>query len=382
MHYHSLPEKPEDTMKRRQLIKGLGAGAVLAGLSGCGQKQAATVCSGAQQVYRWKMVTTWPPNFPGAGIGASNLAKRIEVASNGRIRIQVYGAGELVPAFEAFDVVSSGTVQMAHGASYYWKGKAEATQFFTAVPFGMTAQEMNAWLYYGGGLELWQELYAPFNVVPVPGGNTGTQMAGWFNKEINSVDDLKGLKMRIPGLGAEVLKRAGGTPVNVPGAEIFTALQTGIIDAAEWIGPYNDLALGLYKAASHYYYPGWHEPCATLEAIFNKEEYDALPADLQAIVMLACQASNDDMLADYTAQNQRALRVLAREHGIVPKPLPDAVLLRLKQLADEVLHDLAAGDEMVARVYSSYHEFQKNTSRWLEISEKAYFDARLLGRTD
>ena len=366
-------------MKRRRLIKGLGAGAVLAGLSGCGQKQAVTtVCSGAQQAYQWKMVTTWPPNFPGAGIGANRLARRIETASSGRIRIKVYGGGELVPAYEAFDAVSSGTVQMAHGAAYYWKGKAAASQFFAAVPFGMNAQEMNAWLFYGGGWDLWKELYAPFNLMPAPAGNTGAQMAGWFNKEINSVDDLKGLKMRIPGLGAEVLKRAGGTPVNVPGAEVFTALQTGNIDAAEWIGPYNDLAFGLHKAAKHYYYPGWHEPCATLEAIFNKQEFDSLPADLQEIVLLSCRAANDDMLADYTAQNQRALRVLATEHGIIPKPLPESVLRRLKQLSLEVLEELAAEDDMVARVYASYREFQRNTSQWLGISERSYFDARLL----
>lgn len=240
-------------MQRRHLIKGLGAGALVAGLAACGKEQVSPAASENRKVHRWKMVTTWPPNFPGAGVGANRLAKRIEKASNGRIQIKVYGGGELVPAYEAFDAVSSGAVQMAHGAAYYWKGKAPAAQFFAAVPFGMNAQEMNAWLYYGGGWELWKELYAPFNLMPAPAGNTGTQMAGWFNKEINSLDDLQGLKMRIPGLGAEVLKRAGGTPVNVPGAEVFTALQTGTIDAAEWIGPYNDMAFGLHKAAKHYY---------------------------------------------------------------------------------------------------------------------------------
>ncbi len=369
-------------MKRRHLIKGLGAGAIVAGLAACGQKQASTTSIDTQRVLRWKMVTTWPPNFPGAGVGASRLAKHIEKASNGRIQIKVYGGGELVPAYEAFDAVSSGTAQMAHGAAYYWKGKAAASQFFAAVPFGMNAQEMNAWLYYGGGWDLWKELYAPFNLMPAPAGNTGTQMAGWFNKEINSLEDLQGLKMRIPGLGAEVLKRAGGTPVNVPGAEVFTALQTGNIDAAEWIGPYNDLAFGLHKAAKHYYYPGWHEPCATLEAIFNEQEFDSLPEDLQEIVLLSCRAANDDQLADYTAQNQRALRVLEEEHGIIPKPLPESVLRRLKQLSVEVLEELAAEDDMVARVYASYREFQRNTSQWLGISEKAYFDARLLDSAD
>ena len=198
----------------------------------------------------------------------------------------MYGAGELVPAFEVFDAVSRGTAEMGHGAAYYWKGKSEAAQFFAAVPFGMNAQEMNAWFYYGGGLELWREIYAPFGLMPAPAGNTGVQMGGWFNKEINRLDDLKGLKMRIPGLGGEVLRRAGGTPVNLPGGEIFTALQTGAIDATEWVGPYNDLAFGLHKAAKYYYYPGWHEPGTTLEAIVNKQAFDALPKDLQSIVRM------------------------------------------------------------------------------------------------
>ena len=191
----------------------------------------------AKTEHKWKMVTTWPKNFPGLGTGANKLAELIGEMSGGRITVKVYGAKELVPAFEVFDAVSRGTAEMGHGAAYYWKGKSEAAQFFSTVPFGMTAQEMNGWLYYGGGLELWTELYAGFDLVPAPAGNTGVQMGGWFNKEINSVDDLKGLKMRIPGLGGEVLKRAGGTPVNLPGGELFTSLQSGAIDATEWVGP-------------------------------------------------------------------------------------------------------------------------------------------------
>jgi TRAP-type mannitol/chloroaromatic compound transport system substrate-binding protein len=213
-------------MKRRDFINKAGASAVIAGST-----LLAPSLVHAKAKYKWKMVTAWPKNFPGLGSGANLLAKMINEMSDGRIKVKVYGAGELVPAFEVFDAVSKGTAQMGHSGAYYWKGKAEATQFFSAVPFGLTAQEMNAWLYYGGGMELWRELYAPFNLIPAAAGNSGVQMAGWFNKEIKSTADLKGLKMRIPGLGGEVLRRAGGTPLTIAGGELFTALQTGTIDA-------------------------------------------------------------------------------------------------------------------------------------------------------
>ncbi|HAU01734.1 MAG TPA: ABC transporter substrate-binding protein, partial [Porticoccaceae bacterium] len=238
----------------------------------------------AQQSFQWKLVTTWPKNFPGLGTAPENFAKNVERMSNGRLKIKVFGAGQLVPAFEVFDAVSQGTAQIGHGASYYWKGKVPASVFYTAVPFGLNAQEMNAWLQYGGGLELWRELYAPFNLIPFAGGNTGVQMAGWFNREINSIADLKGLKMRIPGLGGEVFTRAGGTSINLPGGELYTSMQTGVIDATEWVGPYNDLAFGFHQVAKYYYYPGWQEPGPTLELIINKAAYESLPADLQAIV--------------------------------------------------------------------------------------------------
>jgi TRAP-type mannitol/chloroaromatic compound transport system substrate-binding protein len=270
-------------MKRREFIKQAGVGSMaLSGIvaAGCqsqdnagstGVQSNPAVTTQVDKPVEWKMVTTWPKNFPGLGTGANFLAKLIEDMSGGRIKIKVYGAGELVPAFEIFDTVSNGTAQLGHGSAYYWKGKNAALQFFSTVPFGLTADEMNAWLYHGGGMALWEEAYAPFGLIPMAAGNTGVQMAGWFNKEINSLDDLKGLKMRIPGLGGEVLKRIGGTPVNLPGAELFTAMQSVTIDATEWVNPYNDLAFGLYKVAKHYYYPGWHEPGTTLECFINKK---------------------------------------------------------------------------------------------------------------
>ena len=273
-------------MNRRKIIKTAALAGAVAGLSACKNKTSATNCeSSADKVktINWKMVTTWPKNFPGLGTGAEFLANKINQMSGGRLVVKVYGANELVPAFEVFDAVSSGTAQMGHGAAYYWKGKVPEAQFFGAVPFGMNANEMNAWLYHGGGLELWQETYKPFGLKPLPAGQTGVQMGGWFNKEVNTTEDIKGLVMRIPGLAGEVLSRAGGTPQVLPGAELFTALQTGTIDATEWVGPYNDLAFGLYQAAQFYYYPGWHEPTACLEAIINQQAFDALPEDLQAV---------------------------------------------------------------------------------------------------
>jgi TRAP-type mannitol/chloroaromatic compound transport system substrate-binding protein len=353
-------------------MAGAGSLAVGAGVAGMGTARAETV-------HKWKMVTTWPKNFPGLGTGANKLAELIGEMSGGRIKVKVYGAKELVPAFEVFDAVSQGTAEIGHGAAYYWKGKSEAAQFFAAMPFGMTAQEMNGWLYHGGGLELWTELYAPFNLVPAPAGNTGVQMGGWFNKEINSVADLSGLKMRIPGLGGEVLKRAGGTPVNLPGGELFTSLQSGAIDATEWVGPYNDLAFGLYKAAKYYYYPGWHEPGTTLEALVNKEAFDTLPADLQSIVRNACKVVNQDMLAEYTARNPAALQTLLKKHGVDMRPYPDDVIGKLKTLAAEVVSEIAQKDDTTEKVYASYQKFLQQSKEWSSISELAYLKARDLG---
>lgn len=358
-------------MKRRDFIKTTGAGSLVAGgvLAGTGIAYAAPK-------FKWKMVTTWPKNFPGLGTGANNLAKLITQMSGGRIQVKVYGAKELVPAFEVFDAVSRGTAEMGHGAAYYWKGKTEAAQFFAAVPFGLTAQEMNGWLYHGGGMELWEELYARFNLVPAAAGNTGVQMGGWFNKEIKSIKDLKGLKMRIPGLGGEVLKRAGGTPVSLPGGEIYTSLQSGAIDATEWVGPYNDLAFGLYKIAKYYYYPGWHEPGTTLEAMINKKAFNKLPKDLQSIVTNACKVVNQDMLAEYTARNNAALHTLVNKHKVKLIPYPKDVLQKLRSLSDEVVAEVAKKDPMSKKVYDSFRKFRDQATAWHKVSEQAYLNAR------
>ena len=360
-------------MKRREFIKKAGVGSLLAG----SMVTAPAIATGAEK-YKWKMVTTWPKNFPGLGTGANKLAKLITDMSGGRIQVKVYGAKELVPEFEVFDAVSRGTAEMGHGAAYYWKGKSEAAQFFAAVPFGLTAQEMNAWLYHGGGMELWQQLYDRFNLVPAAAGNTGVQMGGWFNTEINSLQDLKGLKMRIPGLGGEVLKRAGGTPVNLPGGELYTSLQSGAIDATEWVGPYNDLAFGLYKVAKYYYYPGWHEPGTTLEVMLNKDAFSKLPKDLKSIVLNACKVANQDMLAEYTARNNAALHTLITKHKVNLRQFPDDVLAKLRQLSDEVVAEVAAKDNLSKQVYDSFRKFRDQVMDWHKVSEQAYLRAREL----
>jgi len=305
------------------------------------------------KVFKWRMVTTWPKNLPGMGMAPESIARMARSMSNGRLDIKVYGAGEIVPPLEVFEAVSQGTVQMGHGAAYYWKGKVPIAQFFTAVPFGLTAQEMNGWLLHGGGMPLWEELYARYNLVPIPAGNTGVQMAGWFNKEINSLEDIKGMKMRIPGLGGEVFEKAGGTAVNLPGGEIFTSLQTGVIDATEWVGPFNDLAFGLHQVAKYYYYPGWQEPGPTLEAIINQEAWDSLPDDLQEILKASILTVNNDLLAEYTSRNNAALRELVDVHGVEVRKLPDDVILELRKISEEVTVGVVDDDPLSQRIFKS-----------------------------
>ncbi|MGB2271611.1 MAG: TRAP transporter substrate-binding protein [Pseudomonadales bacterium] len=340
-----------------------------------GQISAGQEASAQQKVYNWKLVTTWPKNFPGLGVAPENFAKLVNRMSNGRLKVKVYAAGEIVPALEVFSAVSNGTAEMGHGAAYYWKGKMPAAPLFTSVPFGLNAQEMNGWLYHGGGLELWRELYAPYNLVPMPAGNTGIQMGGWFNKELNTIADFKGLKMRIPGLGGEVFTRAGGTAVNMPGGEIYTSLQTGVIDAAEWVAPYNDLAFGFNNVAKYYYYPGWHEPGPTIELIINKEAYQTLPDDLVAIVESAARTINQDMLDEYTSRNNAALKML-KEKGVEIRRYPDEVWSMLRETTKAVMEENANKDEMFKKVYASYDAYRKSVNAYHQISERAYYDMR------
>lgn len=366
-------------MKRRDFVRNAAWAGTAGALAACGNQSSDAAaqqdCEAADPI-EWKMVTTWPRDFPGLGTGAARLAENITTMSGGRLQVKVFAGNELVPPFEVFDAVSRGTADMGHGASYYWKGKIPASQYFIGVPFGIGGHELNGWFYYGGGMELYRETYAPFGVVPFVVGNSSTQAGGWFNKEINSLDDLKGLKMRIPGMGGEVIQRAGGTPVNIPGAELFTALQSGTIDAAEWVGPLNDLAFGLFRAAKYYYYPGWQEPGSALEGIVNMDAWNALPEDLQAIVEVACQAGVTDMYAEFDALNGQALRTLIDEHGVELRRFPDEVLDELKRLTNEYLDELAASDAASRKVWDSLKAFSEQAKFSTSVGEQAIFEAR------
>ena len=331
-----------------------------------------------QQVHEWKMITSWPKNLPALGTSPEYFADIVEQMSGGRMRIRVYGANELVGGLEVFDAVRQGVAEIGHSGAYYWQGKIPATPFFSSIPFGMTSYEQDAWLRFGGGEGLWKELYAPFNLIPVRGGNSGTQMFGWFNKEINSLADLQGLKMRIPSLGGEVFRRAGGVPVTLQVSEVFTALQTGALDATEFVSPYNDLAAGYHTVAEYYYYPGWHEPGSTLETIFNKERFEALPEDLQAILLAGAEVMNQTLLDELMAKNNEALKSLVEEHGVELRRLPDDVLLELRRLSEEVVLELAETDETTRRIYESWNNFRAGVMNYNHIAEEALIDARKL----
>ncbi len=374
------PPKKDLLTSRRALLKSAGLGGA-ALLLGCGNGEEAS-SAGDQEVARTartlKMVTTWPKNFPGVGTGAERLAERVDELSEGSIKIKVYAAGELVPALSAFDAVSEGKADMYHGAEYYWQGKSKAFNFFAAVPFGMTAAELNAWIYFDGGQALWDELAAGFNVKPFMGGNTGVQMGGWFRSEINTLDDLKGLRIRIPGLGGEVYRRLGATPVTKAGGEIFLALSQGNIDAAEWIGPWNDLAFGFQEIAK-YYYTGIHEPGTCLSLGLNLDLWNSFSDWEKAIFRNAANAENNVMKAEYDANNARALTALINDHGVKLRTFSDEILLAMKRVALEVLEEIAAGDDFTGRVYESYKASLARTSYWSEISEHSYARARGLG---
>ncbi len=360
-------------MKRRTFLKA-AAGGGLAGAAASALPAPAI----AQTKRELKMVTTWPKNFPGLGTSAERLAKRITEASDGALTVKVFAGGELVPPFEAFDAVSSGTADMYHGADYYWQGKSKAFNFFTTVPFGLTATEMSTWVHHAGGQELWDELSAGFKLKPFQAGNTGVQMGGWFNKEINTVEDFKGLKFRMPGLGGEVLRRLGAAAVALPGGEIFPALQSGAIDGTEWVGPWNDLAFGFYKVAKYYYYPGFHEPGSSLSCAVNLDLWNTLPAAHKQIIRNAAQAENDDVLAEFNARNGDALETLIKEHGVQLRKFPDEVIKAIGEASGKVVAEAGSADAMTKKVYDSYMDFRAKAISWANLSDQAYWNARAL----
>lgn len=360
-------------MKRRSFMKGVATAGVAAAAASTLSKPAV-----AQGMVELKMVTTWPKNFPGLGTGAERLAKRITDGSDGKINVKVYAAGELVPPFESFDAVSNGTAEMYHGAEYYWQGKSKAFNFFTAVPFGLTATEMDAWIYQGGGQALWDELAADFNLKPFLAGNTGVQMGGWYRKEINSLDDFKGMIFRMPGLGGEVLRQIGATAVALPGGEIFAALQSGAIDGTEWFGPWNDLAFGFYKIAKLYYYPGFHEPGTALSSAINKTVWDGLSTAHQQLITSAMAAENNYTLAEFNANNGAALTTLINEHGVQLKKFSNDVLNAIGAASGDVVAAVADEGGITKRIYDSFIAYRRSAIAWSKLSDQAYWNARLL----
>ena len=367
-------------LTRKDFFKGAALGIISLpfAIKGCGAQNTAQDSDSINltngKKYKWKMVTTWPPNFPILGEGCKLFAKWVKEMSNGRMDIKIYGGGELVPALESFNAVSSGAAECGHGAAYYWAGITPSSQFFASVPFGMNAQQMNAWILSGGGLELWEELYAKFNLIPMLGGNTGVQMGGWFNKKINSVADLKGLKMRMPGLGGKVLEKAGGNPILIAGGELYTSLERGVIDATEWIGPYHDYIMGFHHIAKYYYSPGWHEPGTTLELIFNKEKFEALPNDLQVIMRTAAARLNLWMLSESETKNIIYLKKIKAESSAELRQYPQDVLMELKKYTDEVLKEVTASDSFAKKVYQSFNRFRKDAADWSELTEKVFYN--------
>ncbi|MCV9388427.1 TRAP transporter substrate-binding protein [Reichenbachiella ulvae] len=359
---------------RRKFIKA-GSLALAAGVTGtlasCGESKKSAVDTpniNFNKNYQWKMVTTWPPNFPVLGEGCKLLAQWVKEMSGGRLKIEVYGGGELIPSLECFDAVSHGAVEMASGSGYYWAGKLPAATLFSSVPFGVTAQQMNTWILNAGGLQLWEEIYAPFNLLPLPGGNTGQQAGGWYNKEINNLSDYEGLKIRMPGLGGKMIKKAGGNAVLVAGGELFTNLERGVIDATEWIGPYHDYKMGFHRVAKHYYFPGWHEPGTVLEMMMNKDKFLELPLDIQEILKTACLKLNQWMLLEFEAKNAIYLQKMLDE-GVDIRTFPAEVLDGMRRIGQEVITELTDTDPQSKKIYEHFLDFRKKAELWSRVSE-------------
>lgn len=357
---------------RRQFLKTAGL-ATAAGATAAFSGAAPAIAQGLRE---WKMVMTWQKALPGLGTGAVRLAERITRMSEGRLTIRVYGGGELVPALGCFDAVASGTAEMAHGAPYYWLSKNRSCAFFCGVPGGLTAQEQNAWLYFDDGLKLWHELYADFGLIAFPAGNTGTQMGGWFKRPLNSLADLNGLKMRIPGLAGEVVALLGGNPQTIPGAEIFTALQSGVIDATEWVGPWNDMSLGFHKVAKYYYGPAFQEGGPTLELMLNRQAYLDLPEDLQQIVKVACATENMLMLSEFQYNNMRAFDALKADGSVTIAPYPEEIQKAFFKTSQDVVASTAELGDINRRIYESYSRFRKSAVEYAPVMEYGFMKAR------
>ena len=358
-------------MDRRDLLKksALGLGAVAA----AGVMSAPAIASKKITI---TMVSTWPRDFPGLGTGAQRFAKSLTDMSDGRMEVEYFAAGERVKPFDVFDEVASGNSQIYHGAEYYWKGKHPAFSYFTTVPFGLTGAEFNAWINFGGGQQLWDELSDQFGLVGMPCGNTGVQMGGWFRKEINSTDDFKGLKMRIPGLGGDVMAKLGVSPVSLPGGQIYENLVSGAIDATEWVGPWNDSAMKFYEATKFYYTGGMHEPGACLNIGCNKSWFEGLSKSDQALIRAAANQENQLMMAEYNANNGAALKRLTAEHGVELRDFSDEIYDRFGEAAEEVFEETSNHSDLARRINDSFIEARKKIGAWMDIADVAYLRQR------
>lgn len=335
-------------MKRREFFKSaaIGGAAATVGLA------APAI---AQGTINWRMVTTWPKNFPGLGTGAQRFADRVGRASGGRLNIQVFAAGEMVPGLQALDAVIDGSAEISHGTPYYWQNKSQGLSFFTGVPFGMTSRELTAWVRYLGGQEIWDEIYDQFGLVGYLSGDTGTQAGGWFRNELTGVGDLQGLRFRTPGLGGQVWAKLGASVTNLAAGEIFAALQSGTLDAAEFVGPFNDLALGFYQIAKNYYFPSFVEPGLATEVAVSKSKLAELPEDLQEIIKVCAQASYDDVASDMYANDPRALRALVSEHGVQVRRFPEEILEAGAKASMELISEIReGGDPLTKKVAESF----------------------------
>jgi TRAP-type mannitol/chloroaromatic compound transport system substrate-binding protein len=333
----------------------------------------------AQGIKELKMVTDWPENMPGLQTSAKRLAQSITAMSEGRLGVTVYPAGSLVRAFETFDAVAAGAADMYHSPDYYFAaGKSPALYFFCAVPYGLTADELSAWIDFGGGQTLWDEVDAQFNIKPLMAFNTGVQMGGWFNKEISRPEDFKGLRYRMPELGAEVLRRMGATVVTIPGGEIVGALKSGAIDASEWVGPWLDMDLGLDKAVDYYYYPGFHEPGTNSTLGITKTLWDSFAPSERVLIQAAAQAEVTRSLAECNAENVKSLKLLRADRRIKIRRFSDELIRTFGKLSKEVLADTAAKDPLTRKVYDSYTAFRAGVMDWGELSETGYRDTRRL----
>ncbi len=358
-------------MKRRNFLTKAGAG--VAGAAAATTLAAPAV---AQKRVDLVMVSSWGRDFPGFGTGAQRLAKRITEATDGRIQAQYFAAGERVGAFDVFDEVASGNAQAYHSADYYWKGKHPGWAYYSSTPFGLTSAEANAWIRFGGGQQLWDELAGSFGLKCLVAGNTGVQMGGWFNKEINSSDDLKGLKMRIPGLGGDVMSKLGASPVSLPGGQIYENLVSGAIDATEWVGPWNDSFMKFYEAAKYYYYPGMHEPGTMLALGMNASWWGKLAKSDRAIIEVLAAAENDTMVAEYNANNGAALARLINDHGVKLREFNDDVYDSFGEASAEVYETARSHSDLANRIHESFLKARKDVGGWAKIAELAYLNQR------